>query len=1004
MTRRLIYLSLCSVLVAGVSHASAQTPPPASAAEPWGTLVVPGGFSALQRAIRVGGAAEEWRAIPLLIELSYAGMDGLRYLRSLETYVASLRKLRRQAAAVSPDGRVSLAGRDKNRAAFDDLLETLGLEYLSETKVVRARSAEGLELLEALDKAFARDDLATRLTAGETVSVATVDSTAPLPLGTAFWDGRFEPTPPPHDLLFAILASREMSSLYYGLLGLDDETLRAIQADSKLATALVRYALVLPAAADALRIQGGRVVPPGGAAAAVHWQDLVGEPLDRPARFVEALLRADEGRLAHFYRTMWALPKVSGHLTAAAVSSAADRGRGLRRLYDAFNSALQGWRADAMIQPPVFGPADVLAALVIKDDGSLAGPSTRGFWDRVFESSAWPASPEREVARAADGDPLGVVRILELVCPAGCDRERLGAVTLIQREFADPPAEQLPLLLSVGRCRMRYPALALEIERMRLADASVYAQLGSLAFRLEDLDESTRALALVQYQAAVALLSRLRAVGTPASGVRERVDTLAALPVTRNGFEGGLVRWLVQVLAPEEGEPLAEAAARRLAGLGWQSVGQSFEWEELTYRVDIATTEKARIHAALEKFNANTLDTARTFVSLSDQIANGVAGDSLDAFTAAVQQAVTAASEVSVVSWTGQPFEFGSLHDMPGELATALHRGSGDARALERSALVLRFVADLTGADALAALVYALALQDLDGEFALSRELPRRHHLFPQGPARNRGNPWALPAERFPDAGIRYIGGSLLGLEAGVPQLAMRRLMAGRPAEEPNMTPVHANGLLRSAALSAPWTVRAEDLAAIHEAHRRGLEVQQKWTTNGNGEAPVAEAGLSAARAGWARWSRGRRTESVKPSSDLTELVRLGGLRPSAVASWGAAQPLSTCLCLRVPEREWSMRDVLRDPETVAVTLVEPAFRVALELYQRKMPAALAPGVLMLLVTDVIDSAVLPYPTDPRAVIHAVARIPSVRFDDYIAAIAARGPLVRIDDGSKDYQ
>ena len=55
----------------------------------------------------------------------------------------------------------------------------------------------------------------------------------------------------------------------------------------------------------------------------------------------------------------------------------------------------------------------------------------------------------------------------------------------------------------------------------------------------------------------------------------------------------------------------------------------------------------------------------------------------------------------------------------------------------------------------------------------------------------------------------------------------------------------------------------------------------------------------------------------------------------------------------------------------------------------------------MLLTSDVIDAAVLPHPGDAHALIAAVAQIPAVRFDDYIAAAAARGPLVRAGADSK---
>ena len=997
MTRRHLYLALGTLLMFG-ANAGAQTAaaPPGSA--PWGTVLVPGGFSALGQATQLSGPAEDWRTIPLIIELSFAGLDGVRYTRNISVYGALLRKLHRLATAISPDRTVSLADRQNRRAEFDDLLETLGLEYDSTARRVRLRgSGEVLATSTLLEAAgLVPRDLLIRLNAGEKVSVATVDSNAPLPLGAAYWEGRFEPAPPPHDLLFAILSSREMSSLYYGLLGLDDETLLSVQADARLAASLVRHALVLPAVADALRIERGQVVPPGGAGIASAWQDLIGERLDRPSEFVEDLLRADEGRLAHFYRTLWALPTPTVHWIVGGHAEQGNRSRALRRAYDAFSAPLQGWRADAMIPPPAFGPDEVLAALSIRNDGTMAGPLASGFWRKVFESSDWPSAPEREMTRI-DSTAVDAAGLLGLVCPAACDRDRLGVVTLIQHEFPDPPATLPPQLFAVGRSRLRYPTLALEIERMRLGEASSYAALGSLASRIDDLDGAPRALALVQYQSAIVLLARLRAVGAPVAFVAEHLRALSALPVTRNGFEGGLVRWMVRLFTVTKEESLNYAAARMLAGQEWLSAGPAFEWEGLTYRVDIAATETARIREALANFTANTLEDAAALLRLSDEMPNRVAAGETEAFVAAVGETLAAATDVTSVWWAGVPIQFESFS----ELASIGRNRSFDKRAVERSVVSLRAAADLAGADALASLVYALALRNVEGELALSRELPRRHHLVPAPLSGSRATAWAVPTERYPDRGTRYISGSLLAMDVGIPLLAARRLAASRPSTEPNMSPVLATGLLRTAVLTAPWTIRSEDLTTMQEAHARGTALVEKWTTNGNGSDHITEAGLAGARAGWLRWSA-RRGDRPRHVDDLTGLVRLGGLQPVRRTSWGAAQSPTACLCEAIPALALHAQSRPRDPEAVATTFVEASIRVALELRQRDAPAALAPGVLMLVMSDVIDSALLPHPTDSRGLIAAVERIPSLRFDDYIAAVAARGPLVRIGDDSRE--
>jgi hypothetical protein len=60
----------------------------------------------------------------------------------------------------------------------------------------------------------------------------------------------------------------------------------------------------------------------------------------------------------------------------------------------------------------------------------------------------------------------------------------------------------------------------------------------------------------------------------------------------------------------------------------------------------------------------------------------------------------------------------------------------------------------------------------------------------------------------------------------------------------------------------------------------------------------------------------------------------------------------------------------------------------------------LAPGVLALLVADIIDGASLAHPADVHGIADSIRRLPAVRFDDYIAAIAARGPLVAVSSAS----
>jgi hypothetical protein len=59
----------------------------------------------------------------------------------------------------------------------------------------------------------------------------------------------------------------------------------------------------------------------------------------------------------------------------------------------------------------------------------------------------------------------------------------------------------------------------------------------------------------------------------------------------------------------------------------------------------------------------------------------------------------------------------------------------------------------------------------------------------------------------------------------------------------------------------------------------------------------------------------------------------------------------------------------------------------------------LAPGVLSLLASDVVESGALAHPADVHGMSDTVRRLAATRFDDYIAAVAARGPLVPVSSG-----
>lgn len=1002
MTSWLSSIAVCCALIAGdVSGRTIGVTGGRTNGDVWGTAIVPGGFRAIRRALELQGPLEDWRTIPLVIELSYRGPEGLRVARNLETYAAALRTIQTQGRAIGSDRVISLASGSARASEFAHLLDALGLEFESDRRKVRVKPGEtaGRRVQVLTEAGLPMNDIVDRLNSGESVSLETRDGMAPLPLGTAFWERRFEPVPPAYDMLWAILANREMASLYYGLLALDSPTLQVIAANPKLESALVTYALILPTVAATLRIEDGVVRTPGGRDAAHLWQDLVGKSVDQPAEFVKALLPKDEGRLAYFYASIAALPAQSrAWVMRGSAGDAQSHRKAFRRLYEAFRSALGDWRPNALFPPPRHTPADALLAFTVTERGTLAGPPWGDFWPRALGNDRWPADPAGELGDIGQSRAADAAEILAAICASGCDPARLGAFELVQRELPEPSTADAPRLVLAVRARMRYPALALEIERMELGDVDVYRHLGGLAAKIDGLDSSDEAVSLVQFQAAVAMLARVRALGAPAEWVRERIRSLADLPLSGTGFDGALVRWFETSLFPTEGgEDPAHAVLRVLSGHRWQKPGEIFEWEGLRYRVDIAAKEHERIREVREGFSANTLVTASRLVRLADDVAGAVKAGQLESFENRLREIAEHLEEIRGAAWTGVPSTFDGLRDLPGEVMGTLRRARPqDAESIQRANRLLRRAADIVAADAAIALVYACALQDPNSPFAMSRELPRKHRLRIDPTATQKWTPWSMPFVRQSGDAAAHIVGALVALDAGVPRLSVRRISSRRPEQEPNLAILIADSLWRTAALHAPWRVSEEDIGSLDEARQRGATLVEGWGRDFD-ERILDRTGIAGPRAGWLRW--GAVHGAIDPDIlRLEDLVRLGSDGHILAARWGAAHDISGCLCVGMPPVSGELRSPAEDTETAGLRIVEGALRVAQELRLRRAPAALAPGVLMLLTAELVDNAIVPFPTDGQAVVGMIRQVPSSRFDDYVAAVAARGPLVLLEE------
>ena len=102
-------------------------------------------------------------------------------------------------------------------------------------------------------------------------------------------------------LLEAFLDHPHLARLYAALGILTEETRCQVLLAADAKALLNRYSDLLYAHAEALLVEGGELVVPGGPPARPFWEDLAGASPREPARFIASLLQKDDGKLLAYY-------------------------------------------------------------------------------------------------------------------------------------------------------------------------------------------------------------------------------------------------------------------------------------------------------------------------------------------------------------------------------------------------------------------------------------------------------------------------------------------------------------------------------------------------------------------------------------------------------------------------------------------------------------------------------------------------------------------------------
>ena len=330
--------------------------------------------------------------------------------------------------------------------------------------------------------------------------------------------------------------------------------------------------------------------------------------------------------------------------------------------------------------------------------------------------------------------------------------------------------------------------------------------------------------------------------------------------------------------------------------------------------------------------------------------------------------------------------------------AVTSRRPAGIAEPLERAG-------DALLAGVLASLAYAPHLGDPDGPELLAGDPSARHDFGLDDLLRDARteNPWRRPQRLVGVAGGWRAAGSMLGLEAGLAVLSLRRLETDGLPPPPGGNDIDRAALAAAVALSNPFDVSDVERDTLTDAIRRGRAHLSGVAAHPEALATIARAaGLDE----WWRqafgWAQVHEPDRIATYFSLADLVRIGEAEttPSPpIDGWGASRmDTEGCLCLRYPG--FADRQTFAGRMGTALVVeqfVDLPLRVAEALVQLGLPARLSRSMLALATQDVLDAYRPAYIDDWSAMIAAVRGLSDSRFVDYVAALTARGPLVPDD-------
>ena len=889
------------------------------------------------------------------------------------------------------------------------------------------------------------DHVPDLLNGGDALQLEIPSFTFQLPLSPDFWIGLLlrdvdgasaaavDTGELPASLFARVVAGPDAAALYLGLSALDAATLAFFEDSPRTLTALYSDRDRLDAFARygrSLRVRGGQVVVPGGAAAASRWESIVGASPADPARFLPRLAGRDQGQLAYFYDAIAGLP-VPGQRFALSLwdERAEDADQRFRSLWDRFRDLPAHGGVPPEVAASGLDPVAVLRAVRVRESGEPVGPAFRTLWDEVFREDELPEDSDDVAAGFGSGPLLDAEALLTAVLRAGSEvgRARLDAFLFAQRTFGGVDPERNGALYTALRGFARYPMLMLTLERMGISAPETYARMARAAGALSNIRSPLAARAsLSQFQGAVALLERLRRVrALGIDGVEAQLRGLAGVPLDRyQSYQGGIAAWLHDHLLPVIGlgggspEPSIESGLLEVLAGARRSDGSSparrtLEWEGLLYEVDRPAMVADWFRLARAEQGGADLDRV---LSLSHGILPRLrTAEAIDEYRAAADDLLPLVGDWGDGAAEGETDDGDPLGEAVESLIERIDDvrdgrvrmrrvdGPGGPREVAQIAIELGHVVDFALAAVLRGIAYAVSIGEPSGSTLGRAYLPGRHD-FGLGAGRREIRiraPWSLPVER---GGTRYrIHGSLLSLDTVLARFHLPRVSNTIPPEEPLFPDRAEDSLVRSLAYVNPYTLADDELRSVAAALLRGRDRFRQAARDGEALAELlADLPLGAHRESDLRWTIAREPEATAVFPTLSELYWLGAERSTdsrrGGRSWGAPSTVTDgCLCLHVADPAPFERFAGRAASGIlAARFTDLQLRLIEAFAGLGVPAALVKDVLPLLLRDFLDGARPAHADDWLHLARHARDVPLTRIEDYVSSLVGRGPLYPI--------